>query len=215
MPTVSLQLAPVRPSPQMVMGNRVVDAMTRNAVTLLRLAIGAVFVWFGALKIVGHSPAAALVMQTVRVFPIGRVPVVVMLGVTEAVIGFGLLFGLALRATLVLFIAQQAGTFLVLIICPDVAFQHHNVFLLTMTGEFVVKNLVFMAAGLAVGAASEETRRQRTAASTECPPAVRSDLERYRFGRRGRGVDVEQVHGDASQDVAWLGSAAGQYGARR
>jgi putative oxidoreductase len=133
---------------------RVTAALTRYAVDLLRVAIGIVFVWFGVLKVAGHSPAAELVMQTIGVFPVGHAPVVMILGVIETAIGFGLVFGVALRTTLLLFIVQQAGTFAVLVVCPDVAFQHHNPLLLTMTGEFVVKNLVFMAGGLAVAAAS-------------------------------------------------------------
>jgi hypothetical protein len=111
----------------------------------------------------GRSPAAALVTQTVRLLPLGHAPVVAILGAIEIAIGLGLLFGIALRMTLLLFIAQQAGTFLVLVVCPELAFQHHNPLLLTMTGEFVVKNLVFMAGGLVVAAASEEARRQRVA----------------------------------------------------
>gem|GEM_PF-3161571 len=61
----------------------------------------------------------------------------------------GLLTGIALRLTLLLFWLQMAGTFLVL--RPEVSFQRNNPLLLTMTGEFVVKNLVLIAAGLVIG----------------------------------------------------------------
>jgi uncharacterized membrane protein YkgB len=44
-----------------------------------------------------------------------------------------------------------AGTFLVLVVRPDIAFQAGNPFLLTTEGEFVVKNLVLIAGGLVVG----------------------------------------------------------------
>jgi uncharacterized membrane protein YkgB len=161
MPPISARAPRVGPAWKTDLETRALAAITRHAVDVLRLAIGAVFVWFGVLKVVGRSPAAALVIQTVRVFPVGHAPVVVALGVMEIAIGVGLLFSVALRTTLLLFIAQQAGTFLVLIVCPDVAFQHHNPLLLTMTGEFVVKNFVFLAAGLAVGGSSEDARRQR------------------------------------------------------
>jgi uncharacterized membrane protein YkgB len=52
---------------------------------------------------------------------------------------------------LVLFALQMIGTFLVLITQPDVAFQHGNPLLLTTEGEFVVKNLVLLSAGLMIG----------------------------------------------------------------
>jgi uncharacterized membrane protein YkgB len=138
---------------------RVIGAVSRHAMDLLRVAIGLVFVWFGVLKVAGDSPAATLVMKTVGVLPVGHVPVVMILGVIETAIGAGLLFGVALRTTLLLFLVQQIGTFAVLIVCPEVAFQHHNPLLLTMTGEFVVKNLVFVASGLAVATATAGTPR--------------------------------------------------------
>ena len=50
-----------------------------------------------------------------------------------------------------MFAAQMLGTFLVFLIVPDVAFRDGNPFLLTVEGEFVVKNLVLLAAGMVVG----------------------------------------------------------------
>jgi len=73
------------------------------------------------------------------------------LGVWEVAVGLGLLVGVALRLVLLLFWLQLAGTFLVLVVRPDIAFQAGNPFLLTTEGEFVVKNLVLIAGGLVVG----------------------------------------------------------------
>jgi hypothetical protein len=56
-----------------------------------------------------------------------------------------------MRLTLLLFLAQMVGTFLTFLILPNVVFQHGNPLLLTVEGEFVVKNLVLIAAGLVVG----------------------------------------------------------------
>ena len=47
--------------------------------------------------------------------------------------------------------AQLAGTFMVLFVRPQDAFQEGNPLLLTDKGEFVIKNLVLASAGLAVG----------------------------------------------------------------
>jgi uncharacterized membrane protein YkgB len=57
----------------------------------------------------------------------------------------------ALRLTLLLFWLQMAGTLMVLVLRPDMAFQGGNPLLLTAEGEFVIKNLVLIAAGLVVG----------------------------------------------------------------
>jgi hypothetical protein len=56
-----------------------------------------------------------------------------------------------MRLILLLFWLQMAGTFLVLVLQPDVAFQGGNPLLLTTEGEFVIKNLVLITAGLVVG----------------------------------------------------------------
>ena len=45
----------------------------------------------------------------------------------------------------------MAGTFMVLVLLPDVAFRDGNPFLLTVEGEFVVKNLVLLSSALVIG----------------------------------------------------------------
>jgi uncharacterized membrane protein YkgB len=123
--------------------------MRAQGVRLLRVALGIVFVWFGALKVAGVSPVGELVAQTAYwVRPQIFVP---LLGMWEVVVGLGLLFAVALRLILFLFWLQMAGTFLVLLLRPELAFQSGNPLLLTVTGEFVIKNLILIAAGLVVG----------------------------------------------------------------
>jgi uncharacterized membrane protein YkgB len=117
-------------------------------VLLLRIALGVVFFWFGALKVVGRSPVEGLVEATVYWLPAEFF--VPFLGIWEMAVGIGLLFGFALRLTLALFFFQMAGTFLVLLVRPDIAFQDGNPLLLTTEGEFIVKNLVLVTAGVAV-----------------------------------------------------------------
>lgn len=75
------------------------------------------------------------------------------------VIGLGLIAGRGLRLVPGLFAAQMAGTFLVLVVQPEIAFQGGNPLLLTVEGEFAVKNLVLLAAGMAVGAQVEARLR--------------------------------------------------------
>jgi len=126
-----------------------IDFMTANGTRLLRVALGITFIWFGALKVVGRSPVADLVAQTVYWLPPAFF--VPFLGWWEVVVGVGLLLGVALRLVLLLFWLQMAGTFLVLVLRPDLTFQSGNPLLLTVLGEFVIKNLVLIAAGLVIG----------------------------------------------------------------
>ena len=136
---------------------RFVELLARWGIPLLRVSLGLVFVWFGALKVFRVSPVAELVARTVYwVDPSWLVPV---LGAVEVIIGTGLLAGRALRTVLALFWLQMLGTFLVLVIQPDVAFQRGNPLLLTVEGEFVVKNLVLLSAGMVVGTTVRRRRR--------------------------------------------------------
>ena len=124
--------------------------LRRWSIPALRVSLGIVFVWFGAMKVFDVTPVADLVASTVYWFdPNWVVPV---LGVLEVIVGVGLLFRIALRLVLGLFAVQMVGTFLVLALLPEVSFDGGNPLLLTVEGEFVVKNLVLLSAGMVVGA---------------------------------------------------------------
>jgi len=128
----------------------VIGVLRRWSVPALRVSLGIVFVWFGALKVFDVTPVTDLVADTVYwVDPDWFVPV---LGIAETAIGIGLLFGVFLRIVIGAMIAQLLGTFLVLVVQPDLAFQDGNILLLTTEGEFVIKNLVLLTAGMVVGA---------------------------------------------------------------
>lgn len=128
---------------------RILRVLERAALPMLRVSLGIVFLWFGGLKITGETPVSEMVANTVYWFdPSWFVP---LLGVFEVAVGLGLLFGRALRLVLALFVFQMLGTFLVVVVQPEVAFQNSNPLLLTAEGEFVVKNLVLLSAGLLIG----------------------------------------------------------------
>lgn len=118
-------------------------------VAALRISIGLVFVWFGLLKVLDVSPVSDLVARTVYWLDPGLV--VPALGVFEIVVGAMLILNRWLRVALALFAGQMIGTFLVFLIVPEVAFRDGNPLLLTVEGEFVIKNLVLLAAGMVIG----------------------------------------------------------------
>ncbi len=120
--------------------------LNRHGITALRLSLGAVYVWFGSLKAANCTPVAKLVRDAVPV----ATPVwfVTALGFLEITVGLWFLSGRHLQWLLPLFAAHMLGTFSVLVFLPEDAFQHANPLQLTMTGEFVVKNLVLLSAGL-------------------------------------------------------------------
>jgi len=130
--------------------DQTVDILQAISLPLLRLAIGAVFIWFGALKISNDTPVADFVANTLPWF--NRVWLVPALGVFEVAIGLAMIAGRFLTVVCAALVAHLTGTFLSLIMQPDVTFQHGNPLMLTTEGEFVVKNLVFIAAGLVIAA---------------------------------------------------------------
>ena len=133
-----------------------IHLMSSYGVRIIRVALAIVFIWFGLLKVIGRSPVVDLVARTVYwVSPESFVP---FLGIWEMLVGLGLLFAVALRLTLFLFWLQMAGTFLVLVLRPEIAFQGGNPLLLTTEGEFVVKNLVLIASGIVVGGTVRQGR---------------------------------------------------------
>lgn len=123
--------------------------LQRIAVPVLRISLGLVFVWFGLLKVFQVSPVSELVARTV--YWVDPDVVVPALGALEITIGTLLLFGRALRLAVFLLVAQLVGTFLTFLVLPNVTFRDGIPFLLTVEGEFVVKNLVLISAGLVVG----------------------------------------------------------------
>jgi uncharacterized membrane protein YkgB len=135
--------------------------MERYGVTILRVALAIVFIWFGVLKVIDRSPVEDLVKDTIYFLPEDEFFVVI--GIWEIVIGIGLLIPILLRLTLLLFWLQMLGTFMSLIIVPGDAFQDGNPMLLDVSGEFIVKNLVLIAAGLVIGSTA---RRRRTGLET-------------------------------------------------
>jgi putative oxidoreductase len=119
---------------------------------IMRVALGGVFIWFGALKITNLTPVAKLVADTLAWVPVSSAVLLPTLGAFEIVLGAMVIVGWQLRLTLAVLIAHLCGTFLVLVVLPQVAFERGNPLLLTTIGEFVVKNIVLIAAALLLAA---------------------------------------------------------------
>jgi len=145
---------------------RVREILARLGPSLLRVSLGIVFVWFGMLKVMDASAVGGLVSGTVPFLDASLfVPA---LGVLEIAMGLAFATGRFLRLVLPVFALHMAGTFLVLPLLPDVAFEQGNPLMLSVVGEFVVKNLVLLSAGIVVAAGS--TRRRTPARPSARPP---------------------------------------------
>ena len=138
--------------------DRAIEGNRRYAPTALRLALAVVFVWFGALKVVGVSPVHDLLASTLPFLdPDVVVPA---LGVVEVAIGLALALGRFPRLTLLVMIGHLSGTFLTFVTAAHLMWA--GPLQLSGDGEFVVKNFVLITAGLLL-IASYSPRRERTA----------------------------------------------------
>ena len=123
--------------------------MDKFGVSLLRYSLGIIYIWFGGLKVVELSPAQELVENTVYWFenPKTFVPI---LGIWEVVIGITMCIKPLIRVSIFLLFVQMPGTFLPLVLFPEVCFTNFP-FGLTLEGQYIVKNLIIISSALVVG----------------------------------------------------------------
>lgn len=135
--------------------HRLTAWMARKGILLLRISIGIVFVWFGTLKFFdGVSPAQELAIKTIDILSFGIFSdkfILIGLAILEVLIGLGLLFNLFLRETLLLLYLQMLGTFTPLIFFTNEVFTSFP-FVLSLEGQYIVKNVIIVSAGIVLGA---------------------------------------------------------------
>ncbi len=124
--------------------------MAKNGINLLRLSIGIVYIWFGALKLIpGASPAEPLIRETLYFLPLYLF--IPFLAVWEIVIGLGFIIGKFMRLVIFLMFLQMIGAVSPIILNPEAVFVRFP-FILTLEGQYIIKNVVLIAAAIVVGA---------------------------------------------------------------
>ncbi|MFT5121420.1 MAG: putative membrane protein YkgB [Kiritimatiellia bacterium] len=142
---------------------RIANFMDRFGVRGLRISLGIVFIWFGILKPMGVSAAAPLVIATVDWMPVFASETwLAIIGWWEVVIGVLFLFHRTIRFAIALMLLQMVGTFMPLVLLPDVTFQAGRIpWGPTMEGQYIIKNLVIIAAALTIGGTARKGLAQR------------------------------------------------------
>ena len=85
------------------------NSIEKHSILILRISLAIVYIWFGALKVFGMSPAGELVEKTVYWFrPEIFIPI---LGICEVIIGLGLLIKRFVPITIVLLLLHMGVTF--------------------------------------------------------------------------------------------------------
>lgn len=125
----------------------ITNFMNDISIPALRLSIGVIFVWFGILKPFGLSSAQELVENTIYFIPPNIfIPI---LGIWEVIIGLSLIIKRLNRLGILLLFMQMIGTFLPLIILPEVTWS--GFLIPTLEGQYIIKNLVLISSGLVIG----------------------------------------------------------------
>ncbi|MDP9477108.1 MAG: DoxX family protein [Actinomycetota bacterium] len=129
--------------------------LVAHSLWLLRVSLGAIFLFFGVLKFVpGLSPAQDLATRTTDVLSFGLVPAglsIVLIAALECTIGLGLISGRRMRLVLALLGLQMIGAMSPLFLFPGELFggPFHAP---TLEGQYVIKDVVLISAGLVLGA---------------------------------------------------------------
>ena len=126
---------------------------TKFSFHILRLALGIIYFHFGILKFFPDlSPAELLASQTIiRINStwFDANSALFYLAILECALGLALIFNVFMRVAFVLFLMHMAGTFLPLFMLPELTFKISPL-APTMEGQYILKNIVFVAAGWAV-----------------------------------------------------------------
>lgn len=133
-----------------------------NAFLFAHLALFIVFVWFGALKVFGLSPASALVTElfnsTLGMFvPFGADTFILILGWIEVLIGFLFIVPRMERVAMVLLIPHMITTIMPLFLLTSVTWTGY--LQPSLEGQYIIKNLVIIALAFTVFADLDKKRK--------------------------------------------------------
>lgn len=141
---------------------RITSFMKCYGILFLRISVGIVFLWFGILKFFpGLSPAQEIATVTIERLTFGFIQAkaaLIILATWETLIGLGLISGKFLRVTLFLLFAQMLDAMTPLLLFPAETFTIFP-YAPTFEGQYIIKNLVLISAGLVVGATVRSGRK--------------------------------------------------------
>jgi len=135
------------------------DISQRIAGSFLRISLGLILFWIGSLKFVDPSPVVGLLAGSLSflAFP----AFVYVLGMVEVIAALMLWSNRGVRYAGLLSVALFAGTLTIFIIAPAVTYGDAGFPLLSLVGQFLLKDLVLMAASVSLVAMDAAKQPQR------------------------------------------------------
>jgi uncharacterized membrane protein YkgB len=130
----------------------IIHFFRRVSVPTARFGLFVIFFWFGLLKVIGLSPASALVQslfeQTIDIVSFSTF--IVLFGLFEMLIGLLFLIRGTERIVIPLLLIHMITTFMPLFILPQ---ETWSGFLTpTLEGQYIIKNLALIAAAVGIAA---------------------------------------------------------------
>jgi len=130
----------------------VIHFLRKTFIPTARFSIFVVYVWFGALKILGLSPAGELVhhLFSSTIHFISFDTFYIFFAWFEVLIGVMFIIPKLTRFVLPLLMIHMITTFMPLVFLPGDTWSGFMV--LTLTGQYIVKNLVIIAVAMGIAA---------------------------------------------------------------
>ncbi len=126
--------------------------MRRWSILSVRISFGIIFIWFGILKPFDVSSAESLLKATVVWLPFGTPDLwLIVISWWEVAIGVTFLFPRTTKIAIALLFLQMFGTFMPLIVLPEVTFQNGNILTPSLEGQYIIKNVMIISAALVLG----------------------------------------------------------------
>lgn len=117
--------------------------------TILSIAIGLVYLWFGGLKFFsGGSPAERLALDVINWLTLGLIPeniAIILLAIWETLIGVLLIINVYRKIAIYIALVHMICTFLPLFIFPDQSFTEFPLGF-TLVGQYIFKNIIIVSA---------------------------------------------------------------------
>jgi uncharacterized membrane protein YkgB len=151
--------------------NALTRLVDRIAYPFMRIAMGIVLFWIGGLKFMDPSPVIGLIGASPFAF-LASSGFAYLLGAGEIVVAILLFANIQVRYVGIVTMALFVGTLAIFILTPMVAYGEAGFPRLSLVGEFLLKDLVLMAASAALSAMAStqgmarmpSTERSRAAA---------------------------------------------------
>lgn len=139
--------------------HKIIHFLRKAFLPTARISLAIVFIWFGMLKVLGLSPASGLVhdLFSATIPWMSFTTFYFLFAWFEVIIGVLFLFPRATRVVIPLLLIHMITTFMPLIFLPGESWSGFMV--LTLPGQYIVKNLVIIAVALGIAAELDPLKR--------------------------------------------------------